>query len=78
MERLLALSVPLEAENTWGGTVLNSTLHFVVHDRKQGADYPAAVELLLRAGADVSVVDPTPTGNAGVDEVIRRYRGRSG
>jgi hypothetical protein len=78
MERLVALGVPLEAENAWGGTVLNSTLHFVVHDRKKGADYPAAVELLLRAGADVSVVDPTPTGNAGVDEVIRRYRGRSG
>jgi len=76
IRRLLALGVPLEAENTWGGTVLNSALHFVVHDPVKGADYPTVIEALLAAGADVSVVDPAPTGNAGVDEVIRRYRGR--
>jgi hypothetical protein len=72
IQRLIALGVPLEAENTWGGTVLNSTLHFVVHDPKQGADYAAVVELLLAAGANLDVVDPTPTGNARVDDVLRR------
>jgi len=51
--------------------VLNSTLHCVVHDRKEGADYAAVVELLLASGANVDVVDPTPTGNARVDEVIQ-------
>ena len=76
IERLLALHVPLEAENAWGGTVLNSTLHFVVHDRHKGVDYAAVVELLLRAGADVSVVDPSLTGDSAVDAVLRRYRGR--
>ena len=78
IERLIALGVPLEAENTWGGTVLNSTLHFVVHDPKQGADYAAVVELLLAAGANVGVVDPSPTGNTRVDDVVRRYRNRAG
>jgi len=75
VDRLIALGAPMEAENTWGGTVLNSTLHFVVHDRHQGADYAAVVERLLRAGADVTVVDPALTGDARVDEVLRRYRG---
>ena len=71
--RLIALGAPLEAENTWGGTVLNSTLHFVVNDSVKGVDYAAVVELLLAAGANVGVVDPSPTGNARVDEVLRRY-----
>ena len=74
IKRLIALGAPLEAENTWGGTVLNSTLHFVVNDSVKGVDYAAVIELLLAAGADVGVVDPEPTGNARVDEVIRRYR----
>lgn len=74
VDRLLSAGVPLEVENTWDGTVLNSTLHFVVHSPFKGADYPAIVERLLKAGADVSVVDLEPTGNAEVDDVIRRYR----
>ena len=53
IERLIALGAPLEAENTWGGTVLNSTLHFVVNDPVKGVDYAAVIELLLAAGADV-------------------------
>jgi len=76
IKRLIALGAPLEVENTWGGTVLNSTLHFVVNDSVKGVDYAEVIELLLAAGADVGVVDPTPTGNARVDEVIRRYRKR--
>jgi hypothetical protein len=74
IERLIALGVPLEVENTWGGTVLNSTLHFVVNDSVKGVDYAAVIESLLAAGANVDVVDPEPTGKARVDEVIRRYR----
>jgi len=74
VDRLIAAGVPLEAENTWGGTVLNSTLHFVVHSPVKDVDYSLVVERLLRAGADVSVVESEPTGNAGVDEVIRRHR----
>ena len=60
IERLIALGAPLEVENTWGGTVLNSTLHFVVNDPVKGVDYAEVIELLLAAGADVDVVDPTP------------------
>ena len=54
--------------------MLNSTLHSVVNGPVKGVDYAEVIELLLAAGADVDVVDPTPTGNARVDEVIRRYR----
>jgi hypothetical protein len=72
--RLLALGAPLEAENAWGGTVLNSTLHFAQYIPVEGADYPDIIERLLAAGADVSVVDPEPTGIAAIDEIIARYR----
>jgi ankyrin repeat protein len=74
VDRLVGRRVPLEVENQWGGTVLNSTLHFALYIPVAGVDYAAVVERLLEAGADVSVVDPFPTGHAGVDAVLRAYR----
>ncbi len=58
---LLRRHAPLEAENTWGGTVLNSTLHFAVYQPVAGVNYAAVIDTLLSAGADVTVVD-YPTG----------------
>jgi ankyrin repeat protein len=74
VDRLLAMGAPLEVENQWGGTVLNSTLHFALYIPVPGVDYAPIVERLVKAGADVSVVDPAATGNAAIDEVLRRHR----
>ena len=60
-----------QVENQWGGTVLSSTLHFAFHDPMPGVDYVPIVRQLVRAGADVSVVDPFPTGHAGIDDALR-------
>ena len=74
VDRLLSLGVPLEARNTWGGTVLTSTLHFAFFIPYRGVDYVPIIERLVKAGADVGQVDPFPTGNAGIDAVLAPYR----
>jgi hypothetical protein len=73
VEELLRRGAPLEVENAWGGTVLNSTLHFVQFIPVKGVDYVAVVERLLRAGADAKAAD-YPTGKPAVDELLARYR----
>ena len=74
---LLKHDPPLEVENVWGGTVLNSTLHFAFNAPASGVDYVPILEALLDAGADVSVVNSFfPTGNERIDEVLRRYGAR--
>lgn len=74
VDRLLAMGAPLEVENHWGGTVLTSTLHFAIYIPYPGVDYAPIVERLARAGADVSVVDPYPTGHEAIDTVLRSFR----
>jgi ankyrin repeat protein len=78
IERLVKLRAPLEVENQWGGTVLNSTLHFALFQPTAGVDYPAVIETLLEAGADVSIAGPYPSGNEQIDEVLRRHGNRKG
>jgi hypothetical protein len=68
---LLAQGAPLEVENQWGGTVLNSTLHFAFHQPVPGVDYAPIVQTLVEAGANVRVVDPFPTGHQRIDEALR-------
>ena len=72
---VIALGAPLEVENQWGGTVLNSTLHFALYIPYPDVDYAPVVERLVTAGADASVVDPFPTGHAAIDAVLRLKRG---
>jgi ankyrin repeat protein len=72
VDELLRRRAPLEVENAWQGTVLNSTLHFALYMPVNGVDYAGVVERLLRAGADVGVVD-SPTGKPSIDEVLSRY-----
>ncbi|HZN32685.1 MAG TPA: hypothetical protein VFB80_02670, partial [Pirellulaceae bacterium] len=62
----------------WGGSVLNSTLHFALYQPIEGANYPAAIEMLIAAGADVSIAGPFPTGNAVLDELLERHGVRPG
>jgi ankyrin repeat protein len=68
---------PLEARNRWGGTVLASTLYSALQPQANAADYAAAIELLLEAGADLGAV-MYPTGNELVDELLRRHGARGG
>jgi hypothetical protein len=74
VDRLVALGAPLEVENQWGGTVLTSTLHFALYMPYPGVDYASIVAKLVMAGANVGVVDPYPTGHAGIDAILRAHR----
>jgi hypothetical protein len=72
MSWLLERGTPLEVRNTWGGTVLDSTVYFAMHQPMRGADYPAVIEALVAAGADVREVSPFPTGIDEIDAILRR------
>jgi Ankyrin repeat len=74
---LLERGAPLEAKNTWGGTVLDSTVYFALHHPVHGVNYPAVIETLIAAGADVRAVT-YPTRNKHVDEVLQRHGARPG
>jgi ankyrin repeat protein len=71
VRRLLALGAPLEAKNRWDGTVLSSTIHFAVHMPVKGVDYPAVIETLIAAGADVDWA--YPSGSERIDAQLRRH-----
>jgi len=71
---LLARGAPLEAKNAYGGTVLDGTVWAALRAPVAGVDYPAVVDALLTAGADIEVLGPGPTGVAAIDVVLRRHR----
>jgi ankyrin repeat protein len=71
VRRLISLGAPLEVMNRWQGTVLDSTIHFAIHMPVKGVDYPAMLELLIAAGADVYAV--YPSGNERIDAQLRRH-----
>ena len=74
---LLAKGAPLELRNTWGGTVLDSTVYFALNQPmttpSSTHDYPAVIEALLGAGADPAAVTPFPTGDPNLDGVLLRH-----
>jgi NAD(P)-dependent dehydrogenase (short-subunit alcohol dehydrogenase family) len=72
IDDLLRRGVPLEVDNAWGGTVLNSTLHFALYIPVKGVDYVPVLERLLQAGANVDVVG-YPTGKPRIDALLARY-----
>ncbi len=69
---LLDRGAPLEAKNVYGGTVLGQATWSVMHG-DAGIDFVPVIEALLDAGARIEEAD-YPTGNEGVDEVLRRHR----
>jgi ankyrin repeat protein len=71
VKNLLARGAPLEAMNTWEGTVLSSTAHFAIHFPVAGVDYPALLEMLIAAGADPAAA--FPSGDEAIDELLRRH-----
>jgi hypothetical protein len=70
---LLARGAPTEAKNDYGGTVLDFAVWVIRNQWKDGRDYPALIETLIAAGADLNAVDGVPTGRAEVDAVFRRH-----
>ncbi len=77
VRRLLALGAPLEALNRWEGTVLGSTIHFAIHMPVEGVDYPAMLEMLIAAGANVNAA--YPSGDERTDAFLKRHgAGRGG
>jgi Ankyrin repeats (3 copies) len=71
VRRLLALGAPLEVMNQWKGTVLDSTIHFAIHMPVKGVDYPAMLETLIAAGANVNAA--YPSGDERIDALLRRH-----
>ncbi len=74
MAALIERGAPLEKKNVWGGTVLDSTVYFAVHQLIGGVDYPRVLEALIAAGANVSAVTPFPTGHPVIDETAAASR----
>jgi len=74
VDALLTRGAPLEVPNVWGGTVLDSTVYFAMHQPMAGANYPRIIERLLAAGANVAAVDPSGTGIQEVDQVLAQWR----
>jgi ankyrin repeat protein len=76
---LLTAGAPLEERNTWGGTVLDSTIWFAKNppiDHPYGAidvGYIPILKLLIEAGANVEEVYPFPTGDTSIDELLIRH-----
>jgi hypothetical protein len=72
MKVLIARGAPLETKNEYGGTVLDSTLWFAWNARRTpvpAIDYPAAIEMLIAAGANA---DLYPEMRQYIDGVMRR------
>ena len=67
IERLVKLGARLEVENTWGGTVLDSTAHFVYHGPRLAANYLETMRTLIAHGANPRVLLEYPPGNASID-----------
>lgn len=72
VEALLKWNPPLEAKNSYGGTVLSATVWASVHGTL-AADYVPVIERLVAAGAMIDTVS-MPTGDRGIDEVLERRR----
>jgi ankyrin repeat protein len=83
VERLLAHGgVPVDARDpTHGSTPLGWAAFGSVHRRARGADYPAVIDRLVAAGADIRAVAngegrslvEMARGNAAVQEALRRH-----
>jgi hypothetical protein len=72
---LLDRGAPLEVKNVYGGTVLGQATWSVMHG-DPNIDFVPVIEALLAAGAKIGEAD-YPTGNEGVDEVLRRHRAKA-
>lgn len=66
---LIARGAPLETTNMYGGTVLGCAVWSALNEPR--AEHGAIIEALLAAGAEPAA-SGYPTGNATIDEMLRR------
>jgi|SRR5579864_5062991 len=71
---LIERKVHMEVKNMYGGTVLGCTVWSAVHEPRVGQ--LEVIEALLEAGANVGAAE-YPSGNARVDELLRRHGAKS-
>jgi ankyrin repeat protein len=69
---LLQHNPPLHLRNAYGGTPLETAIYGSVHSWRRDGDFPATVEALIKAGAEVRA-DMLPSGHTEVDAVLQRY-----
>lgn len=68
---LIRSRVPLEAKSMYGGTVLSTAVWSAINEPKP--EHIRIIEALIIAGARLEATQ-YPSGEARVDEVLRRYR----
>ena len=71
VELLTQRGAPLEVRNTWGGTVLSTTVYLARHQLDDWPRLSAVIEALVAAGADIRAVT-YPTGVEPIDELLSR------
>lgn len=71
---LLEHNAPLEILNTYGGTVIYTAVHGFVHGYYPVTNQLEILQTLIDAGADVSRINPYPTGNQVIDEFLKPYK----
>jgi hypothetical protein len=74
VKRLLARNAPLEVKNRYGGTVLGQAVWSALYEPQ--AEHLSIIESLLAAGANMDAVG-YPTGNARLDDILRRHGAKS-
>ena len=62
----------LELRNEFGGTAMGTAVHFAINAPNPGADYPAVIDLLLKAGVKFEG-SRKGTRAADLDAVLRRH-----
>ncbi|MBK8027630.1 MAG: ankyrin repeat domain-containing protein [Chloroflexi bacterium] len=72
VEVLLRHNPPLTLTNRFGGWPLETALYGAIHSWRRDGDFPATVEALIKAGAEIPP-NALPSGSDAVDAVLRRY-----
>ena len=72
MTMILDHGPSLELRNEFGGTAMGTTLHFAINSPRAGAEYPAVIDALLKAGVKFEG-SRKGTGAADLDAVLRRH-----
>ena len=71
VELLIARGAPLELENRYGGTVLDSTVWGIAQSNGDETNCEPVIRALVHAGAQLNRVTPFPSGNKRVDDILR-------
>lgn len=72
VEILIRSQAPLEALNSYGGTVLGCAVWSAIHETKP--QHPQVLQALVEAGADMAA--GYPSGDERIDEMLRRFSRR--